>query len=114
VLAHAEEIAFHTGGPRERERCDADYARIVRLKKSIFYKRAYMSFLDTTAVKHLGKEGNTHAAATFAMPFIYTSNEHDLTRQAWDKHRENSNKSGVSLGSLLSYEIMVRKTRSSF
>ena len=24
VLAHAEEIAFHSGGPRERERCDAD------------------------------------------------------------------------------------------
>jgi hypothetical protein len=79
VLAHAEEIAFHTGGPRERERCDADYARIVRLKKSIFYKRAYMSFLDTTAVKHLGKEGNT-PPPLFAMPFIYTSNEHDFNK----------------------------------
>ena len=51
---NGEEIAFHTGGPRERSRCDADYARIVSLKKSIFKKRAAMSFLDTTAVKHIG------------------------------------------------------------
>ena len=56
ALGHrnGEEIAFHTGGPRERSRCDADYARIVSLKKSIFKKRAAMSFLDTTAVKHIG------------------------------------------------------------
>ena len=54
VLRNGEEIAFHTGGPRERSRCDADYARIVSLKKSIFKKRAAMSFLDTTAVKHIG------------------------------------------------------------
>ena len=51
VLASAEEIAFHGGGAREGERVGAAFQRIVRLKRSIFRRRAYMSFLDTVRAR---------------------------------------------------------------
>ena len=54
ILANAEEIAFHSGGPRERERVEDAFKEIVSVKRRIFKHRAYMSFMDTTAVKHCG------------------------------------------------------------
>eukprot|EP01047_Picozoa_sp_COSAG01_P070338 COSAG01_NODE_10631_length_2116_cov_5.368369_2_plen_164_part_01 len=42
------------GGGREHERTSSAFSAIARLKNEIFVKRAYMSFMDTTAVKHFG------------------------------------------------------------
>ena len=54
MLANSEEIAFLGGGNRERVLADRAFNAILAGKQSILEKRAYMSFLDTTAVKHFG------------------------------------------------------------
>lgn len=54
TLNNAEEIAFLHGAAKEQKLIDASFGQILANKQEMVTKRAYMSFLDTTMVKHFG------------------------------------------------------------
>ena len=54
IIEHAEEIALLRGSSRENEIAEQTFRKIKLGRQDVLEKRAMMSFLDTTIIKHFG------------------------------------------------------------